>query len=695
MPVRALPQSSVRPAQRGGTSPQSSTLAPYVSIAALLAAGFAAVTCGACSASGGSLDGNTPTAGTGGDGAGGGGNNAGTGSGGGNNAGTGSGGSNAGNGSGGAAATGNTGGKSEPPEPETIEDEPVDCDSGADAGSFSFVKIATWKDDATAAYSMIHDDMCGPALRGIQDLAIPQLEAHNLHAALGPFVQACDDAALWDVVRDAQAKGHEIVNHSATHPNITPENAAAEVTGAKASMDSELDIPVEFYIFPFDFWTDQTLAAVGNAGHIGARAGSRDDNNGSDNPPLNSQSPVDDLKIEFDVWPRTFSKYASYVEKDILLVHAWNAIEKGKWAVREFHSVSSDSNPPLDGSQGFGPVPLAVYGEHLNHLVAMWNAGKLWTDNPSTVIRYRHARTSCTASVSGSTITFGTSSPDCTRFHTPVSVIVSTGNDVQSIAATQGGSALKTRKLSANTFSVNADPTLGDVTLAGCSDPGPTVNPSATLPPKPQPADSVCDLRTVVGDGSDGTMDDLERDNAEVQIFPNPAQKDGRDGSWSWYPGGVGVEIVEDGGSRAMKYSGNSLGAWSGITLAFLGGNGAGACYDAGAYQGIRFKIRGSVNASDAQLNGKVIVSLITAETQTETYGGDLKGEGGHFNKIIDVPSAWGTPVEIRWNELQKPTWGDSMSLPSFASGKLQAIDWGVSNTASNFEIYLDDIELF
>ena len=59
------------------------------------------------------------------------------------------------------------------------------------------------------------------------------------------------------------------------------------------------------------------------------------------------------------------------------------------------------------------------------------------------------------------------------------------------------------------------------------------------------------------------------------------------------------------------------------------------------------------------------------------------------------MPSAWGVPVEIRFDELSKPAWGDSMSLSQFAAGKLQAIDWGVSDTTSNFEIYLDDIELF
>ncbi len=137
-------------------------------------------------------------------------------------------------GAGAGGGSGGSGGTPNVPPPDVIDDSPVACHAAADAGGFTFVKLATWKDDAKAAYSMIHDDMCGSALAGIQDLAVPQLEAHNLTAALGPFVEACDESGgLWDVVRLAQAQGNEIVNHSYTHPNITPENAARLVQLAK------------------------------------------------------------------------------------------------------------------------------------------------------------------------------------------------------------------------------------------------------------------------------------------------------------------------------------------------------------------------------------------------------------------------------------------------------------------------------
>ncbi len=593
-----------------------------------------------------------------------------------------------GSGNGGSAGSSGNGGSG-----GGIDDPPVECSGNeADAGGFTLVELPKWKDGAKAAYSMIHDDACGPGLRGIDQLAVPALNARGLKAGIAPFVEACEEGQLWDMVKQIEAEGHEIVNHSYTHPEISIENAPTEVVGAKAEFEKFTVNPVTFYIFPFDYFTPETLAAVGNAGHIGARGGNRDDNDGFDNPPINSADPGQDLEVEFDVWPRTYSKYALFKAEDILSVHVWNAIERGGWALREFHSVSQDDVPPSDGSQGFGPVPLKTYEAHLDFLVEAYRAGAVWTATPSNVVRYRHARSACKASLSGSTLSYDTSASDCQQFATPISAILKTEKDVMSIQAKQAGVAVETRKIDANTFSVTADPTLGDVELSGCGVEGPSVSVQS-IPPKPEPAASVCDLQQVVGTGAPGMMDDLERPPEQFQVLPNPSQGDGRDGTWSWYPQNVSVELFADGANNVIRYAGSNLGAWTGVTLAFLGGNGAGACYDGSAYQGLRFKIKGSVNTSD-ELNGKAIVSLVTAETQTRVYGGDLNGEGGHFNKQIDVTTSWQT-LELRWADFDKPTWGATTALSAVAVTKLQAIDWGISDKATTFELFIDDVELF
>jgi hypothetical protein len=561
----------------------------------------------------------------------------------------------------------------------------------ASAGGFTFEKIATWADDAKGAYSFVHDDYCGPQLHGIQDHALPLLAQHGVRAGIGAIAGQCEANAAWDLLARAEATGNEIVSHSHNHVNITTGNVAEEVVGAKAALDQHSARPISYYVFPYDYFTPQTIAAVAAAGHIGARAGIRDDNNGFDNPPINSAMPVMDMETEFDVWPRSYSKYALFFPEEVLKVHVFNAIERGGWAMREFHSVMPDGADP--SQHGFGPIEVTPYTRHLAFLQDAWDKGVLWTAPPSEVIRYRHARTSCRASVSGDMITFDASHPDCVKYATPISVIVTTATDVPRIDGTQAGQTVLSRKLGPSRFSVTADPTKGPVSLTGCSNSGFQIDPTIDIGVKPTPAASVCLIETVAGMGGAGRMDNLERDPALLQVLPNPSQTDGRNGSWSWYPQAAQVNIVTDGGNKVLRYNGTGLNAWTGVTLAFLGGNGAGTCYDASRYTGIRFRIKGTVASSD-ELNGKVIVSIVTSETQSRDFGGDLNGTGGHFNKVVPITSGW-TTVSIPFTELNRPTWGATTMLTALAKGKLQAIDWGVTNMASSFDIQLDDIELY
>jgi hypothetical protein len=571
------------------------------------------------------------------------------------------------------------------------DDDVIEACEPSSAGSFTFEKIATWADDAKAAYSLIHDDMCGAQLHGIQDNAVPALDEAKVKAGLAPIAGECEDNQVWDIVVDAEKRGHEIVSHSFTHINITPENAAHEVADAKTIFDSHIVNPISFFVFPYDYFTQATIARTSMAGHIGARAGNRDDNDGFNMPPINGADPVKDMEAEFDVWPRSYSKYALFFPEDVLTVHAHNAIDRGGWALREFHSVMPDG---ADASQhGFGPIDVTSYKKHLGFLADAWDKGLLWTAPPSTIVRYRHARTACTASVNGDMIAFDTSNPDCTKYATPISVIVTTATDVPRVDGTQGGTLVAARKLGPSRFSITADPTKGPVALTACSNRGHSIDPDIQIPARPMPAKSVCEIETVAGTGSPGKMDNLERDAGQLQVLPNPGQADGRTGSWSWYPQAAQVSIDPDGSNKALHYRGTAINAWTGATLAFLGGNGAGTCYDANRYQGIRFRIKGSVASTD-ELNGKLIVSLVTSETQSRDFGGDLMGTGGHFNKVIPITSAW-TTVSITFAELNKPTWGATATLTAVAKGKLQAIDWGVTDKASAFDIWLDDIELY
>src|SRR5260370_629725 len=103
--------------------------------------------------------------------------------------------------------------------------------------------------------------------------------------------------------------------------------------------------PVTFFIFPFDFWTADTVKAVSDAGHFGARAGVRDTYDGFTNPPLNPPEPTNDLALVFDVWPRTYSKYALFPGNDVLNQHVWSAVDKGARSARDAQHLPGRSSP--------------------------------------------------------------------------------------------------------------------------------------------------------------------------------------------------------------------------------------------------------------------------------------------------------------------------------------------------------------
>ena len=62
---------------------------------------------------------------------------------------------------------------------------------------------------------------------------------------------------------------------------------------------------------------------------------------------------------------------------------------------------------------------------------------------------------------------FPAPSAHCARYATPLSVILSTGNDAVGINAVQGDTPLEVRKLRARRFVVNINPAGGDALLRG------------------------------------------------------------------------------------------------------------------------------------------------------------------------------------------------------------------------------------
>jgi peptidoglycan/xylan/chitin deacetylase (PgdA/CDA1 family) len=367
-------------------------------------------------------------------------------------------------------------------------DAAADQRAGAPSGSaFKLDGVATWRGNATAAYSIIHDDLCADRVKGIFTHADPELTRRGLHGGFGAIAGECESKNLWPQVKGLIARGHDVFSHSFTHPCMTLDKNRAqacdpayplsddymkEIDQAGAAIKAALAIPLDFYIFPFDVCDPAAVARLKAQGYLGARCGDLG---------INAPAFTDNFKIRFDVWGPAYSMYfdappcrgvkqfetapaqapaacRTYVYDQLID----DAIKQKGWALREFHGFEDDV-------MAFEPLVVAEYAAHLDYALGKVQAGALWVEGPTPVLRYRWARQNCSPpTISGKNrLVFAAPGADCQRYATVVSYLVSTtdGSDPAALSVEQGGVRLPARKLGKGSFAVDADPTRGDATL--------------------------------------------------------------------------------------------------------------------------------------------------------------------------------------------------------------------------------------
>ncbi len=298
------------------------------------------------------------------------------------------------------------------------------------------VRVTTWRDDARAAYSLIHDDLCAGA-EGILGHAVPELRARGLRAGLATVAGSCQWGNVSASLPQLAADGFEIINHSYSHPHVTPEIAPREIDEARRLLESYARTPVTFFAFPFDDYNDATIALVGAAGHLGARAGGGG---------VNAADFPDPLRAEFEAYG-PYSGYGSGPASLDRYVDA--AVSAGGWALRECHGVADTS---------WEPVPLDGYRAHLDHVRSHVDAHELWMAPPSSVVRYRLARERCGAPhLEGSRVTFAASAA-CSSLQTELTLALTTTGRPASVVVRVGDVELPARQASSGEWIVTVDP---------------------------------------------------------------------------------------------------------------------------------------------------------------------------------------------------------------------------------------------
>ncbi|MCH2109513.1 MAG: polysaccharide deacetylase family protein, partial [Polyangiaceae bacterium] len=233
--------------------------------------------------------------------------------------------------------------------------------------------VALWRNDATAAYTIFHDDTCNDSVDHQFTQADPALAERGLVASFGAIAEDCEERGLWNSLEELRQHGHEIANHSYSHLNLTLSSTDLnqEIEQAHREFEENLaDFSPSFFIFPFDAFNDSLVERLRGLGYLGARAGTRG---------TNTSNFSDGLRIKFDVYGPGYSIYVGAPATPCVSVNSgddWDetteacrsyilnqyvddVISVGGYGLREFHS--------LDG-EGWEPLPLNEYEEHLDYV---------------------------------------------------------------------------------------------------------------------------------------------------------------------------------------------------------------------------------------------------------------------------------------------------------------------------------------
>ena len=137
------------------------------------------------------------------------------------------------------------------------------------------VSIAKYYGGRQAAVSLTFDD----GLEEHYTLIAPELDRYGLKgtfgingAVIGDRNDSFAPRMTWEEVRSLARNGHEINNHTWSHPNVWehPELARRELAMNDSAMIAELGYLARSVLFPFNAYNDQVLALCDSL-YVGAR----------------------------------------------------------------------------------------------------------------------------------------------------------------------------------------------------------------------------------------------------------------------------------------------------------------------------------------------------------------------------------------------------------------------------------------
>jgi hypothetical protein len=235
------------------------------------------------------------------------------------------------------------------------------------------------------------------------------------------------------------------------------------------------DAKVTYFIFPFDAYNDQRLNELKQNCYLGARAGKiMYDNDRGITIDFSSFDPFSSCYFdaymskaeqdEIDALPEqeryTVSIYNDDHD-DIEIQHVDSAIQTGGWSIQEMHSVD-DTQP-----WGWGHISVKKYRALLNYVKKKTDAGQLWMDTPTAIIKYIMTKNQCgTALLRNNMLTFSSAGSIDKNYAAEITVLISTSGNPPQITGTQNGTHYRATRVGRNRFIMNIEPTKGGIQLA-------------------------------------------------------------------------------------------------------------------------------------------------------------------------------------------------------------------------------------
>lgn len=246
----------------------------------------------------------------------------------------------------------------------------------------SDIQIDLWPWGAQAAVSLTIDE----GLNEPYTILMPEIELRGWRASFYIYTDQPTLENTWNRVILAHQRGHEISNHTKTHPNLTTLSDARiheELKGGNQDLLAKLgELPLQSFAYPYEA-TDARVSAITLQYHRYARAG----DHGAPTPPY----PINDAhKPDFGALK------AKAPTREISLTD-WNkwidaTLESRGWFIEELHGVED-----IGASGGWEPRTIDDFRRHFDHIESF--QGKIWVAPIQNVGNYIEERESASISL--------------------------------------------------------------------------------------------------------------------------------------------------------------------------------------------------------------------------------------------------------------------------------------------------------